>query len=237
MAKKVIYELLNPEEGKMNHLNPLRFEKELLREGEWIHPEKKFRIKVTRERMANWIGKFNEMRACDLNIAVLHRGFRIASWLEELRVADGSLIGNFKIERSKDAGLFKGVVVALNPDFIDQIGRHWGEVIDHIDISALSGAEEKSSRVVSSEDGEKIEILRFAAMSECPNSGMSVVHSLRRQVLKSLNRNIARGFGCTPLVVEGQVLNAQGDIEVVVKDGSWHRFLISKGQRAEIHEE
>lgn len=232
MAQKVIYELPNLEEGNINRLNLCRLEKELLGEGQWVHPEKKFRIKVTQDRMASWIRKFNEMRACDLNIVVIYDSFKIAGWLQDLRLVGKSLIGDFQIECGEDAELFKNVMVAINPDLIDQVSRRWGEVIDHIHISSALGTE--GDRIVSSEDGEKIEILRFVPISECQDTGMSIVRNLRRQVLKSLNRNILSGFGFTPIVIEGRVLNAQGDIEVIVKDGNWHCFKIRKSEREEL---
>jgi len=170
MAEKVIYELPKQEEDPMRSLDLSRFEKELLREGQWVHPQRKFRLKVTPERMANWIRKFQEMLSSGIKVPVPY-GHSYdpkdnAGWLEDLKLAGKSLIGVLNIPRQEDAQRFgttiKDVSVSINPDFIDGTGKRWGEVIEHIAATLHPVVTGQKNFVALGEDGQEIEILRFS---------------------------------------------------------------------------
>ena len=174
MAERVIYELPIIEEGQMRSLGLSRFEKELLRQGEWLHPQKKFRLKVSRERMANWIRKFKEMLSSGIKVPVPY-GHSYdpkdnAGWLEDLKLVGESLIGVLNIPRKEDAERFgttiKDVSVSINPDFVDGTGRLWGEVIEHVAATLHPVVTGQSNFIALGRDGEEIEILRFSPAPE-----------------------------------------------------------------------
>jgi len=183
MAERVIYELPNDEESRMRSLGLSRFEKELLREGKWIHPQKKFRLKVTQERMANWIRKFKEMLSSGIKVPVPY-GHSYdpkdnAGWLEDLKLVGKSLIGVLNIPRKEDAERFgttiKDVSVSINPDFVDGTGRIWGEVIEHVAATLHPVVNGQSNFIALGQDGEKIEILRFSPTGEPQSMASSAI--------------------------------------------------------------
>jgi hypothetical protein len=174
MAERVVYELPIVQEGPMRSLGLSRFEKELLREGEWVHPQRKFRLKVTPERMANWIRKFKEMLSSGIKVPVPY-GHSYdpkdnAGWLEELKLAGKSLMGVLNIPRTADAERFgttiKDVSVSINPDFIDGTGKRWGEVIEHIAATLHPIVTSQKNFVALGQNGQEIEILRFSPEPE-----------------------------------------------------------------------
>ncbi len=116
------------------------FEKELIRAGMWVHPSRKFRLQVTRERMRKWIQRFKEMLANGLKVPVpfghSYSPRDNAGFLEELRLVGNALLGRIRIPNLEDAekvgSTIKDVSLSIDPDFRDGKGKRYGEVIEHV---------------------------------------------------------------------------------------------------------
>jgi len=119
---------------------PARFEKELIREGTWLHPTKKFTFRVTPRRMQGWLKAFARMKAGGLKVP-LPFGHSYdprdnAGFLEDLRLEGNRLVGLLAVPRAEDAervgSTVRDVSVCVNPDFVDAHGNRFGEVIEHV---------------------------------------------------------------------------------------------------------
>jgi len=117
-----------------------RFEKELIREGTWVHPTKQFTFRVTPKRMQVWLKAFARMKAAGLKVP-LPFGHSCdprdnAGFLEDLRVEGNRLIGVLAVARAEDAerigATIRDVSVCVNPNFVDAHGNRLGEVIEHV---------------------------------------------------------------------------------------------------------
>jgi hypothetical protein len=101
MSKRILYALpMRSEEAPAQvggQEGPPRFEKELIREGRWVHPTKKFTFRVTRERMRAWVAAFRRMREAGLQVPVPF-GHSCdprdnAGFLDDVRLEGNRLIG------------------------------------------------------------------------------------------------------------------------------------------------
>jgi hypothetical protein len=178
MAKRIVYALPawdSPPAEATGEGAERRFEKELIREGTWVHPTKKFTFRVTGERLRGWAAAFRRMRAAGLKVP-LPFGHSYdprdnAGFLDDLRVEGNRLVGVLAIPRAEDAErlgtTIRDVSVSVNPDFVDARGNRLGEVIEHVALTTAPLVEGQSNFApverVAAEGGDETEVWTFAA--------------------------------------------------------------------------
>jgi len=164
-----------PAKGTSRALGLERFEKELIRVGTFTHPEKKFTLKVTPERLAEWSRRFYSMKAAGIKVPVPY-GHSYdprdnAGFVEEMWVEEGRLMGLLNVPRTDDAARLGATVadvsVSVNPDFADASGTRYGEVIEHVAMTnyPVVPAQEnfKKAKVL---DGVAVEVIQLERFSE-----------------------------------------------------------------------
>jgi len=153
---------------------PHCFEKELIREGAWVHPTKKFTFRVTPGRMRGWLKTFARMKAGGLKVP-LPFGHSYdprdnAGFLEDLRLEGNRLIGVLAVARPEDAErvgtTIRDVSVCVNPNFVDAHGNRFGEAIEHVALTNYPMVEGQPNfapveRIAAGEDGDA-EVWTFA---------------------------------------------------------------------------
>jgi len=126
------------------------FKKKLIEVGEWVYPQdSKKRLKITAEKIDNYIAKFKEGYA-KVFIPKRHsidpednRG-----WLKGLERKGKALFGIVDITHSKMAdrlreGTVADVSLGIHPNYKDGKGKKWGEVIEHIALTLIPHIKEQ----------------------------------------------------------------------------------------------
>lgn len=131
------------------------YEKELIREGEWAHPQKtNVRMKITLKRMKQWVENFSK-NLFKVPIPKRHsidpednRG-----WLKKLFIKknDGGVnvlyghldITNQKMQKQIDDGDIQDVSVSVG-DYKDNQGKKHGEVLHHIALTVIPHIDRQS---------------------------------------------------------------------------------------------
>jgi len=134
-----IFELAG-EEGRARRLGASFVEKDLIRVGTFVHPEKKFTVEVTPERMRRWASAFGRMKANGIDVPVpyghSYDSRDNAGFLREMWVDGDRLVGLIEVPKEADrenlGTTVRRVSVSLNPSYVDGEGREYGEVIEHV---------------------------------------------------------------------------------------------------------
>lgn len=176
MEAKVLYELCLEKQGPFElGRAPTYFTKELLREGTWVHPSKKFRLMVTRERMLKWIARFKEMLACDISVTCTfghsYSPKDIVGTVADFRVEGHALVTLIGVPKTEDRSRLvtqklSDVSVCLDPDFRDGKGNRFGEVIEHIALFASPPEQDKDFIAVPMGNDKRAYIWHFEAEAE-----------------------------------------------------------------------
>jgi len=131
------------------------YEKELIREGEWAHPQKpSVKLKITLKRMQQWVENFNK-NLFKVPVPKRHsldpednRG-----WLKKLflkkdsrgtHVLYGHLdITNDKMQKLIDNGDIQDVSVSIG-DYMDNQGKRHGEALQHVALTIIPHIDSQS---------------------------------------------------------------------------------------------
>ncbi len=152
--RQVIHAVCDPEAGeefRREGTDLSRFWKEVVVEGEFVHPTSGDRIPIDRGRLEGWKQRFDAMRGEGITVPIpyghrhLYDCEKHAGTVEAAEVrprADGrwALWMLCDVPRPEDASrigtTIKGVSVGINHDFQSTLPdgklKHWGEVIDHL---------------------------------------------------------------------------------------------------------
>ena len=166
-AERTIYNFLSP--IKFEKITAQKFVKEVIREGEWIHPQNpSVTFKVTKERMMGWIKNFKD-KFVDVVTCPFGHSDKVmdnAGMIEDLFMQGDSLMAKFNIlledVAQRIGKTILGNSVAIEPNFIDtQTGENKGEVLVHIALTNQPHIEGLSNfePVFASKDNIKVENL------------------------------------------------------------------------------
>lgn len=124
-----------------------RFKKDLIQVGTFLHPQRKEeRIRITKKRMEKWIANFQRYKANggDIHIPIRHTEDPRdnAGWLEDMMIEDDKLFGILEITdedivKKVESKSIKDVSISISPDFLDEKGNKYDEIIDHIALTVI----------------------------------------------------------------------------------------------------
>lgn len=128
-----------PPEGETSAL----FRKELMRVGTYSHPQDGWKLGVTESELKRWASASNEMIKNGVKIPVPD-GHEVSStnnrgFVQQFEVHEGKLFANLKLigEDAIKAASRTDVSVFIEPDFIDGMGRKYGEAITHVALTPI----------------------------------------------------------------------------------------------------
>ena len=167
-ASREIYSLVSPilfeiPEGK-------KFVKEVIREGEWIHPQNSsLKFKVTLDRMKEWVNNFKNKVVDIVAVPIKHSDNPMDNTgiIEDLFISGKSLFAKFNITLNEVAEkigkTILGCSVGIEKDYMNtETGENYGEVINHIALTNnpyIPGLGEFEATF--SKDGNVINVLYF----------------------------------------------------------------------------
>jgi hypothetical protein len=118
---------------------PVRFRKEIIRVGRFRHPQDRDDvIEITEERLRKWVENFGK---AGVKVWVPYRHSADpkdnTGWVENMYVDNGRLFAVMRIVDDETVrllreGVVEDVSVGVDLDYVDAVGRHFGEVVKHV---------------------------------------------------------------------------------------------------------
>jgi hypothetical protein len=125
------------------HTTTIRLWKDVIRVGRYVHPRRRVALQVDRARMDRWARAFDRMsrNGVAVPVTVDHsaKARDVVGRLIELRRVGDVLYGLHEFDGQEQAMVAKrnGVSLGIDPDFIDGLGRQYGEAIVHSSLTPV----------------------------------------------------------------------------------------------------
>ncbi|MBW2600097.1 MAG: hypothetical protein JRC60_08520, partial [Deltaproteobacteria bacterium] len=127
--EKILYELTNRESDTVA-MEDRKYRKELIRAGEWVHPQApNMKFKVTLDRMKEWLKNFKKGL---FKVFIPKRHSENpddnTGWVEDLQIEGKKLYGVLNVQDEEtaqkiDAGTIQDVSISIDPNYEDSHGR------------------------------------------------------------------------------------------------------------------
>lgn len=175
-------------------------DKDVIEEGEYVHPKTGQRVHATRQQLKDWKRKFDEMHrtgAIEATIPVDHKigakdnlGFVKQAKLREVPDENGKLKLRLRLTHAligEDAPLIalrNRSSVGIDPDYTDGKGKKWGSVIIHSAITSepvVSGMGGFASTTTMLSRGQQVEVNTFLLSAQ--ETSMTKLSAAHRQKL------------------------------------------------------
>jgi len=134
---------VDDDDGMKNCLELKRssMKKDVIRTGKFKHPKTGVEFEITEERMDNWIHAFHQMETNGVNVPLYnsHSPKAPLGHVAAMYREGDTLYVHKDFADEEAAALAKRArfsSISTNPDYVDCEGNHYGEVIDHVAITA-----------------------------------------------------------------------------------------------------
>jgi hypothetical protein len=128
---------------RVNDLPAFYYWKDAIVVGSYIHPQGRFSLQITRDKLDGYTQTFAKMKTNGVNVPILmdHNTSAAATlgWIVDVK-RDGDRLmelHQFLGETSRDIGLRNKVSLGIDPDFVDGTGTRYGEAIVHSAVTPL----------------------------------------------------------------------------------------------------
>ncbi|RLC38153.1 hypothetical protein DRH27_02945 [Candidatus Falkowbacteria bacterium] len=222
------------------------FKKDMISVGTYTHPIWEWKLDVTEERLYRWVASFEAMKAngVDVEVPVNHSfgaednlGYVVEMFVEPNADGVPTLYGIHEIRGESNIETVmanKNVSVAIEKDFVDGEGTHYGEAIIHSSVV-------QQPVVPGQEDFEKIAASANGGQEQVPVLTMSNVtkgQSMNEEMLKQIREMLGAGddltadnalsrvaekitsLGEAKADVDKELLNITAELEKIKANGS-----------------
>jgi hypothetical protein len=126
-----------------NGLPAFYYWKDAIAVGSYVHPARRFSLKITRDRLDRLVNNFSRMKSNGVGVPILMDHAPTASatlgWIVDVK-RDGDRLmelHQFLGEEARDIGLRNKVSLGIEPNFVDGKGTAYGEAIVHSAVTPI----------------------------------------------------------------------------------------------------
>lgn len=184
-----------------------QYRKDCIREGDFVNVNTGEPLEITRERLEKWAANFQLMKVNGVNVPIAdgHNTEKPLGSITDMEVVDDTdgkarLWCNYDFadeEAVKIAKRAKYVSIATDPDYMDCEGNEYGEVIQHVAVTATPVITKqleyvqlsRSENVPNKEDAQMAEILReFAELMGIELADDMADDAIKEMVVEKLSK-------------------------------------------------